>query len=342
MFKYPEMEIAEWYSVPFGWRSVFIILFCVVVFFAIRSLFRKFFGKWIFKLKNRELKYKKFWTVIFLFHMGVALYQSTLSSLVKIFDTYKIGFLIIMVTVIAAIGLAVWSYRKYQQQIRQEHEFLNMKQDLMVLHMKAIRQQILDMEHEQKIIDQQMEKIKQMDEIKKESNQIKNYLKTLKNQYRRIQAGMYTDDVFVDSVLYYYANIFKRQEVPLEVSFAKYQKGSLDEMCAGKVLMYLLESALTNGQRKGQKYTVRLYGGTVKNQVLFLMECGIAARTGEKKLLLNRRRAKDFGHKKTLKALKKYVKQHSGKSHMIRNKDQMKLEIILTGIHKKCDVIKYK
>src|SRR5699024_10969601 len=99
-----------------------------------------------------------FWTVIFFLYIGVGFYQSTLNSLERIFRTYKMGILIVALVLIAAFCLTAWSYRKYQQQIFQEHEFLNIKQNLMMLHMKAVRQQIQNMEMEQQIIDKQMEK----------------------------------------------------------------------------------------------------------------------------------------------------------------------------------------
>ena len=233
------------------------------------------------------------------------------------------------VLAIGTIFFIAWIYRKYQDQIRQEHDFLNIKQNLMVLHMKAVRQQILDMENEQRMIDQQMENIRQIGNFEG-TVQIEKYLKTLKNQYQKIQAGMYTDDVFVDSVLYYYADMLRRKKRELEISFAQYQKNSLDEMCAGKILMCLMEAVLVNSQQGKQGYKVRLYGGTVKNQVIFRLECGISERTKNKRFLPIQCRIEDH-NKKALKVLKKCVKQYNGKSRVIRSRNRMELEIILTG-----------
>ena len=122
------------------------------------------------------------------------------------------------------------------------------------------------------MIDQQMENIRQIGNFEG-TVQMKNYLKTLQDQYQRIQAGMYTDDVFVDSVLYYYADMLRRKNLTLEISFAKYQRNSLDEMCAGKILMCLMEAVLTKNREDGQKKSIiKLYGGTVKNQVIFRLK----------------------------------------------------------------------
>lgn len=305
------------------------ILICFILFYIIRFLIRHVWRGDFPLLDKYQIKHRKFWGTVFFIYIGSLFGKMVVEEQTKLAGSYQI---MIIIGGAAAIGfgiLAVWIYRKYQYQIRQEHAFLNMKQNLMVLHMKVVRRQILDMENEQKIIDHQMENIKHIG-IFEGTVQIEKYLKTLKNQYQKIQAGMYTDDVFVDSVLYYYADIFKRQNLILEISFVKYKRDSLDEMCVGKLLMCLMEIALASNLEEGQEHKVKLYGGTVKNQVIFRMECGISERTKNKRLLPIQHWTEDH-NKKALKVLKKCVKQYNGKSRVIRSRNQMELEIILTG-----------
>ncbi len=311
------------------WRILAFILLCFLIFFAIRFLIHCFWKGSFPILGEYELKHKKFWCGVYFLYINVGFYQLTIKDQTRVESTYRMSALTAAITALGFIGLSIWIYRKYQDQIRQEHGFLNMKQNLMVLHMKAVRQQILDMENEQRIIDQQMENIQKIGSFEG-TVQIEKYLKTLKNQYRKIQAGMYTDDVFVDSVLYYYADMMRRKNLELEISFAKYQRNSLDEMCAGKILMCLMETALTNDLKEGQEHKVKLYGGTVKNQVIFRLEYGISERTKNKRLLPIQRWIEDH-NKKALKVLKKCVKQYNGKSRVIRSRNRMELEIILTG-----------
>lgn len=321
--------IEDMYSRPFGWRTVLLCLLCFAMFFCIRFLVRTFCGKKISRFRNQELKHKKFWTVIFFLYIGVGFYQSTLNSLERIFRTYKMGILIVALVLIAAFCLTAWSYRKYQQQIFQEHEFLNIKQNLMMLHMKAVRQQIQNMEMEQQIIDKQMEKIKQIG-VFEGTAQIENYVKTIKNQYHKIQAGMYSDDMFVDSVLYYYADIFKRQNLILEISFAKYRKDSLSEMCAGKVLMCLLEAALIKSRAGGQtESTIKLYGGTVKNQVIFRLEYKVPENRRTKERASLQRLRRHSKSRKLCKTLRRCVKQFGGNIRMTEEGNRLKIEIIL-------------
>ena len=325
----PGSGIEDMYSRPFGWRTVLLCLLCFAMFFCIRFLVRTFCGKKISRFRNQELKHKKFWTVIFFLYIGVGFYQSTLNSLERIFRTYKMGILIVAQVLIAAFCLTAWSYRKYQQQIFQEHEFLNIKQNLMMLHMKAVRQQIQNMEMEQQIIDKQMEKIKQIG-VFEGTVQIENYIKAIQNQYQKIQAGVYSDDMFADSVLYYYADIFKRQNLILEISFARYRKGSLDEMCAGKVLMCLLEAALIKNEEDGQREsTIKLYGGTVKNQVIFRLEYKVPEDRRAKERTLLQRLRRHSQSRKHIKTLRRCVKQFGGDMQMTEEGNRLKIEAIL-------------
>lgn len=325
----PGSGIEDMYSSPFGWRTVLLCLLCFAMFFCIRFLVRTFCGKKISRFRNQELKHKEFWTVIFFLYIGVAFYQGTLSSLERIFRTYIIGLLIVVLVLIAAFCLAVWSYRKYQQQIFQEHEFLNIKQNLMLLHMKAVRQQIQNMEMEQQIIDRQMEKIKQIG-VFEGTVQIENYIKAIQNQYQKIQAGVYSDDMFVDSVLHYYADIFKRQHLLLEISFARYRKNSLDEMCVGKVLMCLLEAALIKNEEDGQREsTIKLYGGTVKNQVIFRLEYKVPEDRRAKERTSLQRLRRHSQSRKPVKTLRRCVKQFGGDMQMTEEGKRLKIETIL-------------
>ena len=314
-----------------GWKMVRFIIFCFFIFYIVRFLTHHILGNQLQLLKRREIKYKKFWAVIIMFYIGATLYQNRLGSNLRLASTYKLSILVILIIVIGASALAVWIYRKYQQQTRQEHELLDIKQNLMVLHMKAVRQQILDMENEQKIIDHQMKNIKYIGSFE-EMTQIEKYLKTLKKQYQKIQAGVYTDDVFVDSVLYYYADMLRRKNLTLEIFFAKYQRNSLDEMCAGKILMCLMEAVLTKNREDGQKKSIiKLYGGTVKNQVIVRLKYKVAGnrRTKERTSLQRLRRYSQS--RKLCKMLRRYVKQFGGNMQTVEEENQLKIETILAG-----------
>lgn len=310
-----DKSMENMYFSSISWNTLQFLLFSFSIFYSFRFIMRRFFSVQMERLKHHTIKYKKFWTVIWVFYIGTAVYQNMPKRQLNLASSYRMGVVMLAILALSVIFLIAWIYRKYQDQIRQEHEFLNMKQNLMMLHMKAVRQQILDMENEQRMINQQMENIRQIGNFEG-TVQIKNYLKTLQNQYQRIQAGMYTDDVFVDSVLYYYADMLRRKNLTLDISFAKYQRNSLDEMCVGKFLMCLMEIALASDLEERQDHKVKLYGGTVKNQVIFRMECGMPTREGRK-------------DKKVMKTLKDCVRQYGGSMEIEKKDDWLEMEIIL-------------
>lgn len=147
----------------------------------------------------------------------------------------------------------------------------------MLLHMEAVREQILRMESEQKMIDAQMDEIQKLEQSKVGSNRIEKYLETLKESYRTIQAGAYSDDFLVDAVLYHYGQILAEKGMQPEFSFGGYRKRSLPEENTAEILMNLLEIGMAeNISSSGDKETrfLRMQGAIVKNQVVFRMECG--------------------------------------------------------------------
>ena len=324
-----DKSMENMYFSSISWNSLKFLLFSFSIFYIFRFIVRRFFSAQMERLKDHTIKYEKFWTVIWMFYIGTAVYQNMPKGQLDLASSYRMGVVMLAVLAIGTIFFIAWIYRKYQDQIRQEHEFLNIKQNLMVLHMKAVRQQILDMENEQRMIDQQMENIQQIGNFEG-IVQIENYLRMLKNQYRKIQAGMYTDDVFVDSVLYY-ADMLRRKKRELEISFAQYQKNSLDEMCAGKILMCLMEAVLVNSQQGKQGYKVRLYGGTVKNQVIFQLEYNLQVNKRMKERTVLQKLRHLYQSRKIFKTLRRCVKQFGGSMQISENENRLKIETILAG-----------
>ncbi|MFC0701417.1 hypothetical protein, partial [Anaerostipes butyraticus] len=80
----------------------------------------------------------------------------------------------------------------------------------------------------------------------------------------------------------------------------------------------LMETALTNDLKEGQEHKVKLYGGTVKNQVIFRLECGMPERKGRR-------------DKRAMKTLKDCVRQYGGSVQILKEENCLKIEVILTG-----------
>lgn len=175
-------------------------------------------------------------------------------------------------------------YRKYQNKISQEHEFLQMQIRLMEAHYTALWRQIRKMEEGQRLVDQQMELL-----MKKENDdqRIASYLQELRSEYDRIQAGVYCEDWQVDAVLYCQAETAKRQGIHMDCSLQNYKRGRIPEDVIAALFYQLLEIGLRENMdgkcRADQgkdKNQITLKAGTVKN--VLIVQFGITCSNSRK------------------------------------------------------------
>ena len=125
----------------------------------------------------------------------------------------------------------------------------------------------------------------------------------------------------LDSILYSYAGMFEKQGVTPEFSFGTYRRG-LKEEDVTEVLIILLETASAEiGKADPENRFLRLQGGTVKNQMIFRMEC--ACREGKL-----RRIGKDRGCAR-MGMLKHRLKRLGGQLTVSRGGDCVRAEAVL-------------
>ena len=190
-----------------------------------------------------------------------------------------IFFCVFVLLIICALVLGIRLLQSWHRQVLRMYNYLTKQRALMRLHSEAVRHQIDLMERQQAEIDEQMEKLSEMEDLSEKNRTASEYLEKLKAQYGAIRAGVYSDDHMLDSVLYSYAGIFEKYGVTPEFSFGTYRRGCLKEENVTEVLLDLLETALSEIRRADQeKRYLRLQGGTVKNQVFFQMECANGSR----------------------------------------------------------------
>lgn len=304
------------YLYPVGWRSLLFSLLCFFIFLLIRLLF----GKYLMRMRDYQIKHKKMLMVFFVIYVGLTIYQAFLEYNVRIVSVDIINVMLAAAAGAAIVFTVLRLYGKYRRQILRENEFLKTRRRLMLLHMEAVREQILRMEAEQKMIDAQMDEIQKLEQSKDGSNRIEKYLETLKESYRTIQAGAYSDDFLVDAVLYHYGQILAEKGMQPEFSFGGYRKRSLPEENTAEILMNLLEIGMAeNISSSGDKETrfLRLQGATVKNQVLFRMECGRRKGKWREKYMIS------YG------ALKRCVKRLGGQTDIIRSPERVQIQVAL-------------
>lgn len=214
-----------------------------VAMFGIYTLFYFLFGEKLKRIRKYQLKHKKVWAVIAVIWIGFSIitmipdYNDTLILCVFVCAVGSIVWVMLLVM----IGMHIW--QSYRRQLRQEHSYLVKQSELMSLYHEAIIQQIWEIEKMHQIMNAQMEEIQQIKAEMTQKKRIKKYLEMLHHQYRTIQPGTFSDDMTVDAILYYYGNTFQKKGIELEASFSGYKSGSVDEVCIGKILMCLMETA---------------------------------------------------------------------------------------------------
>ena len=275
-------------------------------------------------IKNYELKHQKVW--------GTACCICMIGGNFTMFPLYNqrfvlsaiIFFCVFVLLIICALVLGIRLLQSWHRQVVRMHNYLTKQRELMRLHSEAVRHQIELMEWQQAEIDEQIEKLSEMEDLSEKNRTASEYLEKLKAQYGAIRAGVYSDDHILDSVLYSYAGIFEKCGVTPEFSFGTYRRGGLKEENVTEVLLDLLETALSEirGADPGKRF-LRLQGGTVKNQVVFRMECACGS---EKTRSLGSCRASAG-----MGMLKHRVKKLGGKTKVSRNSAYVLTEVLMDG-----------
>ena len=200
-------------------------------------------GNQLKRIREYELKHKKLWMVLSLLWIGSAL----ITMLPEHNEKFGMAVVIIiigaMIFAAAAIILGIYLWRFWHRQVLRTHNYLTKQRELMRLHSEAVRHQIDLMERQQAEIDEQMEKLSEMEDLSEKNRTAAEYLEKLKAQYKAIRAGVYSDDHMLDSVLYSYAGIFEKHGVTPEFSFGTYRGGCLKEEDLTEILMILLDTA---------------------------------------------------------------------------------------------------
>ena len=149
------------YLYPVSWRSLLFSALCFVIFAVVYLVA----GKYLKMLRDYQIKHKKFWMAFFVTYICITIAQIFLEYSAVVVNAYAFNFLILASAGAMIILTVLRLYGKYRRQIFRENEFLKTRRRLMLLHMEAVREQILRMESEQKMIDAQMDEIQMLKEI---------------------------------------------------------------------------------------------------------------------------------------------------------------------------------
>lgn len=254
---------------PFQPLDLFIPLVMYAVFLPLYFFFRDRLRKY----RNKELKHRKFWisfTVLYIL-LGIMSWWNGYAN--KMSQMSWVTWLLFFLMAAGAGTVGVISWMGYMKRIEMEHRALKKQQEFLGLHRKAIDEQIQRMEENQKIIDHQMKEIEKFEEKAFSGERAENYLKKLKQEYHSIKAGVYCSEWEIDAVLYYYARKASQNQIFCSFFFGNYRKGSLNYEVLSEILVLLLEESIErNLTVEAEKRKISLTAGTVKNQVVLILE----------------------------------------------------------------------
>lgn len=267
----------------FRWMDLLVLpiegmtAFCI--FTGLSPLLRKF--------RAHEIRHKKCLGVVAISYvilsqlLGLTDYASD-----KVFLAYT--YVCMSLMEMALLLLAYGIVQKYQKDIRKQKEFLLHQQYQMNLYYQKIGKQTKRMEQDQQDVQTQMKKIiedrtavnqerkKQAEPVavdfrrEEAQERISMYLKELKTEYARLQAGMYCNDWLVDAVLCCQREA--AEELGIEVGYFMqgYSRGIIDEEDLAQMVFYLLDFGIRENARQaidGRK-EIHFQAGAVKNQLV--------------------------------------------------------------------------
>lgn len=227
--------------------------------------------------RYRALKHRKFWTVFagIYISLGIISWWNGYANKMN----YLSWFIWLIFFLFAAcVGITgAWIWISYMGKIEREHRLLKKQQEFLGLHKRAMDNQILSMEENQRLIDSQMQEIERLEEKALSGDRIQAYLRQLKQEYYSIKAGVYCCEWEIDAVLYYYSQKAEENKIACNFYFGNYRRRSVKHEYLSEILMFLLEEAVAGNLLVDEnKRAFSLSAATVKNQVLLVLktECG--------------------------------------------------------------------
>ena len=279
-------NLFTFYGQPQAWDLLLVPMAIVIPW-----LFCKGAGFVLRKYRSFRFRYRKlFWGGIFAY---ILLGQSTMFFGGQESDLVFAGTMYIFHLLFAAglMGGIYVIYRKYQNHIQRENEFLQMQMRLMETHYQAAWQQIRKMEAGRQMVEQQMAELTMMAGEQGETGpapateqgetgsapateqRIASYLRELRQEYDRLQAGMYCNDWLVDAVLCCQVETAKRQGMEVECSLQTYERNGVPEELVAQLFFQLLEFGIHGNLKKNvwQSSASSVLEGSAPTEVPLIM-----------------------------------------------------------------------
>lgn len=214
------------------------------------------------KLRTWEVKYKKVVMTAFFGYLTFSIV-----SMYMQFEQY-----IILLGIFWAI---VWSFlligyvNCFHRKTMRENEALKKRQALAKMQYDAVVLEIERMEQMQKEIQTQMQTILSLSEsVENQTEKIEKYIVDLKRHSETIMTGVYCDDWFLDSVLYYAKKKCEEKGIRADFYLQGYQKNLEKSEALADFVRQLLDKKIEKTKRE-----LSLRVATVKGQIVIKI-CG--------------------------------------------------------------------
>ena len=209
------------------------------------------------RLRNWEVKHKKVVMAVFFFYL-----MFSIISMYMHHDEY-----VLLLGVFMALGgcfLLIGYVNYFHRKTLRENEVLKKRQAVARLQYEAVVLEMEKMEQMQKEIQMQMQTIFNLSEsAENKTEQIEKYIMDLKRHSENIVTGVYCDDWFLDSVLYYAKKKCEGKGIVAEFYLQGYQKNPNRSEVLANDMRQLLDKKIEKTERE-----LSLRVATVKGQVV--------------------------------------------------------------------------
>ncbi|MDO4555611.1 MAG: hypothetical protein Q4B70_10735 [Lachnospiraceae bacterium] len=260
------------YPYKMGIRWLFLIPLMAITFFIIHLCIHRILEKF----RDIQLKHTKIWALLLAFFIVYAVIVSRLTS-ENIQWFLSGGYFAVNIACMALIlFVATWIFVEQGHRMKQEREYLMQMNEMLKEEYETLKKQIsyinaerentenimLDLEHKNSAVD---------------SGRAKAYLAYLKEEHKKLSAGMYCDDYVLDAILTYAKRRCRQEAVDVHFAAQKFSSENHTEVSQEQIysiVLNLIELGLWENSHAGtNRNYLSLKIASVKNYTIIQMLC---------------------------------------------------------------------
>lgn len=209
------------------------------------------------KLRTWDVKHKKFTMTIFFVYIGFTIY--TMHMDIGNFAVYS-GYL----NTILFLYILVRYVNYYHRTMLWENEMLKKQQHIAKMQYEGVVLQSEQIEHLQNEIDTQMQTVLSLSEnAENKSEQIQNYITSLKQRAENISLGMFCDDKNLDFVLYQAVQKCKNKGIEVDFNLQGYKSEPKKSEKLSDDIQKILHNSINKANEKVAFSVATIKGNTV-------------------------------------------------------------------------------